>query len=461
MIEVPGNELRHSEPIRIADDLGSRDFLCLNDFVGSGRNRPVGYSLYSGAGVGDKGYERAGIGVAVHVEIERERIAVGRRNFPMSEWLDGDVRDRLEDVVDVHHERGGTVDLLIATPPCQGMSSSNPSRGKRATPKADALDEKNGLILEVIPYAKALNPRFIVCENVRQILTLTVRRGGRRRKVTDLLTEGLPDYHWFWGVVNVADYGVPQVRRRALMVAVRKDEPCLERLLKEGLLPWPKPTHAEHGDNGHLPWLCVKEWLQSLGHQPLDARSKDTARGDHPLHYVPWYREERYLQISDIPPDTGRSAYENDRCPSCGYQGVAAGLIGCPECGEVMRNRPYVIRDGETRLVKGFKSSYRRMRSDRPSYTITTNTSHVGSDFKIHPWENRVLSPLECADIQTVPRSFDWSYAIESGRKYLVRKLVGEAFPPYFTYQHGLVLRSLLDGDFDDLAERLAPRNPH
>ena len=213
--------------------------------------------------------------------------------------------------------------------------------------------------------------------------------------MTDLLTEGLPDYRWFWGVVNVADYGVPQIRRRALMVAVRKDEPCLEPLTKGSLLPWQKPTHAELPTKGLRRWLSVKEWLQSLGHQPLDARSKDTARGDHPLHYVPWYREERYLQISDIPPDTGRSAYENDRCPSCGFRGVAAGLIECPECDEVMRNRPYVIRDGETRLVRGFKSSYRRMRSDRPSYTITTNTSHVGSDFKIHPWENRVLSPLE------------------------------------------------------------------
>ena len=435
------------------------NFVASQAFVGS-NSRPLrGMSLFSGGGIGDAGYERAGIEFVCQVEMDSERVAAGRRNFPHSEWICGDVRERLGDVVRVHRKHGDSLDVLIATPPCQGMSSSNPSRGKRATPKADALDEKNGLILEVIPYANALNPRMIVCENVRQILTLTVPRDGQRRRVTDLLSEGLPDYHWFGGVINVADYGVPQVRRRALMVAVRKDESCLKHLLYQGLSPWPKPTHAENPTNGLSNWLGVKEWLQSLGHQPLDSRSKETARGDHPLHYVPTYGEERYLQISDIPPDTGRSAYDNDRCPSCGHAGVETGLIECPECGSVMRNRPYVIRDGNPRLVKGFKSSYRRMRSDRPSYTITTNTSHVGSDFKIHPWENRVLSPLECADIQTVPRSFDWSYAIESGRKYLVRKLVGEAFPPYFTYQHGLVLRTLLEGDFENVAERLAPED--
>ena len=79
--------------------------------------------------------------------------------------------------------------------------------------------------------------------------------------------------------------------------------------------------------------------------------------------------------------------------------------------------------------------------------TITTNTSHVGSDFKLHPWEHRVLSALECADLQTVPRFFDWSVALEAkprSKRYLIRNLIGEAFPPYFTFLHGQVLADLL-----------------
>ena len=69
------------------------------------------------------------------------------------------------------------------------------------------------------------------------------------------------------------------------------------------------------------------------------------------------------------------------------------------------------------------------MRPDRPAYTITTNSSHIGSDFKIHPWENRVLSILECADLQSVPRFYDWTRAKEQRTLYLIRNLVGEAFP--------------------------------
>jgi DNA (cytosine-5)-methyltransferase 1 len=109
-----------------------------------------------------------------------------------------------------------------------------------------------------------------------------------------------------------------------------------------------------------------------------------------------------------------------------------------------MFNRPIVQNNGQVRLVKGFDSSYRRMPADRPASTVTTNSSHIGSDNKIHPWEHRVLSILECADLQTVPRCFDWSFALETKRNYLVRNLVGEAFPPYFTYLHGKVIRDLL-----------------
>ena len=89
-------------------------------------------------------------------------------------------------------------------------------------------------------------------------------------------------------------------------------------------------------------------------------------------------------------------------------------FILCPNCGEVMRNRPYVERNGQAALINGFHSSYRRMRPERPAYTITTNSSHIGSDFKIHPWENRVLSILECAPTSRRSRGFyDWTRARE------------------------------------------------
>lgn len=426
-----------------------RDFV-LRKARPTSAERGTAVSLFSGAGLSDMGYHLAGFRFVVQVEADPQRAAIGADNFPGSEWLARDVRRSAPEVAAAYRRSdSGRLDLLVATPPCQGMSTSNPSRGKRRTPQADALEEKNRLILEVAPIARSLEPRVIVAENVRQILTLTVQHAGTKQRVIDVLGDSLPDYQVFHGVVNVADYGVAQTRKRALVVAVHKAEPWLERVQRTGRLPWPAPACKESQ-------VSIEDWLKSMDYPPLDAASKLRANGLDSLHYVPAYGEDRYLQVSQIPPHSGRSAYENDACPSCGHCPVEAGLASCSSCGDVMRNRPYVTRDGRAQLIKGFHSSYRRMSSNRPASTITTNSSHVGSDFKIHPWENRVLSILECADLQTVPRFYNWSRAKESGTRYLIRKLVGEAFPTYFTYLHGRALADLLTNPGGSVYESLA-----
>lgn len=420
-----------------------RDFILQDRPTDSGPWTAV--SLFSGAGLSDLGYQMAGFRLTVQVEVDPRRAAIGADNFPRSQWITRDVRGSAHKIAAAYRKSTSKrLDLLVATPPCQGMSSSNPSRGKRQTLQAKALEGKNRLLLEVIPIARLLKPRIIVIENVRQVLTLEVEYDDGKGTAVDLLCDRLPEYKIFPSVVNVADYGVPQVRRRALIVAVQRDEACLESLLSESQFPKPLPTHAEQSTNGRQPWISIREWLEVMKYESLDAKSNDTARGTHPLHFVPAYGLDRYRQISEIPAYSGRSAYENGSCPSCGRQKVGVGLILCPTCGGVMRNRPYVERDGQPSLIRGFKSSYRRMNPGRPAYTITTNSSHIGSDFKIHPWESRVLSILECADLQTVPRFYDWTRAKKDRTFYLIRSLIGEAFPTYFTYLHGQVLAELL-----------------
>ena len=455
VIRVPEHDIRTKSSLKeTADRLVSqiraaptgnpvRDFLL--------RKRPsndsplTAISLFSGAGLSDLGYEMAGFRFVVQVEIDRQRAAIGAANFPNSTWLTRDVRGSPDEIVHAYNAASSRqLDLLVATPPCQGMSTSNPSRGKRRSPRAKELEAKNRLMLEVIPVAQRLKPRVIVAENVRPVLTLNVEYAGVNRKVIDHIRHNLSDYEVFPGVVNVADYGIPQVRKRALVVAVRKDEPSLIGIASGRSSPVPIPTHSERPTKDDLPWVTIRQWLQLMEYEHLDAKCEGTARGEHWLHFVPSYGPDRYMQVSQIPPNSGCSAFENDECPSCGQQHVAADLVLCPSCSAVMRNRPYVYRDGEPALIKGFNSSYRRMRPDRPAYTITTNSSHIGSDFKIHPWENRVLSILECADLQTLPRFYDWTQAKENRTLYLIRNLIGEAFPTYFTYLHGQVLVKLL-----------------
>lgn len=415
-------------------------------------------SLFSGAGLSDAGYEQAGFRFVVQADLHEDRATIGQRNFPSSTWVVGDLRQTGEQVVRAYTRvTDNRPALLVATPPCQGMSSSNPGRGKRTTEEAKAHEEKNSLILAVSPIARKLVPRVLVVENVRPVLTLRVRRDNREGRVIDLLREDLSEYELFEGVVNVADYGVPQVRRRAIVVGVHRDEPWLSTLVERNLLPWPRPTHAEQPTKGQFAWVSVREWLEGMGYEPLDAKDERSARGQHPLHFVRHYDDDRYLQVSQIPPFSGRSAYQNETCPDCGVHPVPEGTAVCTACGAVMRNRPYVVEDSVARLIKGFLSSYRRMDPNQPASTVTTNSSHIGSDFKLHPWENRVLSILECADVQAVPRWYDWSPALEAKRSYLIRNVVGEAFPPYFTYLHGQILRGLLTGSsgrFGALAHR-------
>ncbi len=402
-------------------------------------------SLFSGGGLSDAGYLAAGYDLVVQAELEPKRAEIGRSNFPDSNWIVGDVRKRVNEIVRAYsakHDYPPT--LLVATPPCQGMSSSNPSRGKRATKNAHKNAKKNALLLRIIQVARKLKPRAIVAENVRQILTHAVYWNGTKRTVVDVLKRELPEYEFWHMPIDVADYGVPQSRTRAVIVGIRKAEKCVAALRRAQAAPIPAPTHCDGGGDNYKPWVTVRQWCEARRYPALDAASEDTASGKDALHNVPWYDAERYRLIADIPKHSGKSAYDNNACPNCGRRVAAKDRAKCSHCDGVLWNRPIVFGRGRPRLIKGFLSSYRRMRSDRPAATITTNSSHVGSDWKIHPYENRVLSARECADLQTVPRWYKWHVALSGRQRYLIRNLIGEALPPYFTCLHGRVLASLL-----------------
>jgi DNA (cytosine-5)-methyltransferase 1 len=310
-------------------------------------------------------------------------------------------------------------------------------------------DERNKLILEAVPIVQALRPRVVVGENVAALLNRAIKWHGRTETVVRAFADGLAGYRLFAGVVEMADYGIPQMRKRLILVAIREDERILPRLEASRLLPWPCPTHAEQATLEQRQWITMREWFERMNYRTLDART-NPADPDFPLHFVPAYPEgdHRYTLVSSTPPYSGQNAYENNNCPMCGQNSIPVEAARCPHCNAVLFNRPVTLdkNTGAWRLVRGFGSSYRRASPNQPAPTVTTNSSHLGSDNKIHPWENRVLSILECADLQTVPRFYDWSWALETKHSYVIRNTIGEALPPYFTYLHGQVLIKLLAG---------------
>ena len=162
---------------------------------------------------------------------------------------------------------------------------------------------------------------------------------------------------------------------------------------------------------------------------------------------MPIWSDHQYAMVSAIPRHTGKSAWQNSRCRSCGKVEVGDDTATCPIClGPLLR--PVVkSRNGRFRLVNGFRNStYKRMNSDRPAATITTATGHVGSNNTIHPFENRLLSTYECALLQTLPPSFNWGDALSKWGHTNVRAMIGEAVPPLFTFKHGHVIKAILEG---------------
>lgn len=402
-------------------------------------------SLFSNCGAGDIGFAKAGFVFDVMAELDGRRLSVALRNHPNAVGVPGDLREALPKVLERYRQsaKEASPALLAACPPCQGMSSAQSCRGLGSDADAGSRDARNLLVQVIADAVHELNPRAVVVENVQPFLMRQVRHpvsGSPVSAARYLIEELTSDYVVFPLATDLADFGVPQSRKRSFLTFFRRDEPGLTILERRGWVPYPWPSHG----SAHRPPISLREALASYGLPPLDAQSRHVAMSDDPMHSVPVWPPSRYRMVAAIPANSGQSAWENDLCVVCGTQTQNRQRVRCSRCRAILSRPVTVGKDGEPRLVTGFHSSYRRMTPDEPAATITTASGHLGSDRTVHPWENRVLSPLECAFLQTFPRSFDWGDALERWGHTNVRAMIGEAVPPLFTYKHGRIISQLL-----------------
>lgn len=406
-------------------------------------------SLFASGGIGDLALRANGVRVLVANELLEDRASLLARNFQEARVITGDIWAKKDEIVSTTKRLLGDVelDLLLATPPCQGMSKNGQGKllqGIREG-KKPKFDVRNQLVIPTMDIVCKLKPVTVVFENVPEMEnTLIEDENGLPVKIVDYIARRLgPKYQGRAEVVQFADYGVPQ--RRARLITIFSRHPRLKDYLAENDTLLPPRTHAKSGAEGLMRWVSVRDVIADL--PPLDSGNKQTATSSLPYHRVPVLDSKKHFWIKNTPPERG--AFDN-QCvnPSCRFQGNPThgskrdgeGInkaskdtpLYCLKCGELLP-RPYTEDEhGNKRIMFGYTSSYKRMTWDLPAPTLTTNMSYPCSDHKVHPEQHRVLSLHEAFKLHTLDRfEYVWEHADgKPAKDTTIREVIGESIPP-------------------------------
>lgn len=360
-----------------------------------------GLSLFSNVGIAETYLEEVGVKIVVANEILEERARFYSHLYPDCEMVVGDITNELiyEDIINRCENKN--IEFIIATPPCQGMSlagSKNPN------------DERNYLITYVVNIVREIRPKFVLIENVPQQLKTEIFDGNERILIPDYIERELGE-HYIINENKIVDskfYGVPQQRKRAIFLLVRRDEDNEELNIN-----WEFPEPDEHIVTlreaiGDLPSLdpLVKEAeyrYRFPEYEEKRIRGLEVSRWHYPQKHV-WRNVEWMMHTP-----TGKSARQNEIY--------------------------YPVKADGTR-VKGAPRTYMRMDWDRPAPTVTIYNNTISSYQNVHPGryignglysDARVLSILELMRITTLPD--EWNIPNWASEK-LIRTVIGEGIPP-------------------------------
>ena len=315
------------------------------------------------------------------------------------------------------------LDCLIGGPPCQGFSQMRRSEERRGSGivrfggynKLDQ-DPRNDLVLRFLEVAAALKPKVVVIENVPQFLSHhhDGKRGGIAEQVEEVLQE--LGYHVSCGVLNAADFGVPQLRLRAVVVASRF-----------GQIKLPNATHRDPEElfGASKPWGTVRDAISDL---PLDPPTHDVLGGGglenyatpadsayarlmrtskaFPFNHVTRHYQRRIVQIiRDM--RAGETWDEASERMQRRYEALVTGAVNGGETEAVARRR----FEAEGAIIPVFYkryywSAYTRLDWAKPALTITANSNFLGSGRFTHPERDRGVTMREAARLQSFDDAF-------------------------------------------------------
>ncbi len=338
------------------------------------KKKPVVIDLFSGCGGLSYGLEQAGFDIALGVDNWSAALKTFAYNHRNAQTLEADISEiKGSEIKRIIGNR--EVDLIVGGPPCQGFSLSGPR---------SFYDPRNRLYLDFIRLVREIKPSAFIIENVPGLASLF------KGQVKDRIIQEFEKigYTVTAQIVNAADYGVPQNRRRIVFVGLRGGE----------TFKFPNPTHS--AANGKKK-VTVSEAISDL---PLLKREK----GAEELRYIkpPSTNYQRVMR-------KGSKKIFNHLASSHTKQ--TSEIIALVPEGGNYKNLPEHLK-----TVRNFHVAWTRLHSQEPSPTIDTGHRH-----HFHPSENRVPTVREAARLQSFPDTFRFI-----GPKTLQYKQVGNAVPP-------------------------------
>ena len=324
--------------------------------------------LFCGVGGTTAGLKDAKFKVVAAIDCMPEAVAGYVLNHPeVRVWEEDICAINPRSVMKQVGMKKGNLDLLAGCPPCQGFS-----RIRSKSAEDMAADERNNLVFQYLRFVKVLYPKTVMLENVPGLM-----QDGRMKKVEKELES--MGYSFDQSVLNAADYGVPQRRRRFILVGSRIGGVNLAR-----------PTKQRR---------TVRQTIEFL----------QNGKKSDPLHEKRTvYRKEVLDIIKKIKKDGGLRSELPKK-----YQ------------------LPCALRSG------GFKDVYGRMKWDDVAPTLTGGCINASKGRFLHPEEDRAITLREAALLQGF--SIRYKFPININRQKLAI-LIGNAFPPKFTKAHAKVL---------------------
>lgn len=386
--------------------------------------------LFCGAGGASLGFAMAGYEVVGAVDIDQQALDTYEKNLCDSDLLDdydggvafdeplradlsrgyddppGDDIPEITfaDIREVFDLEKGEVDVICGCPPCQNFSSL------RDTEPWPEDEPKDKLLRAFVDFVAEELPDVVFFENVQNIMSAgeedpTTYVDWLKRSMKHLTREGDSRVTGGYGVnldvLNAADYGVPQRRRRTigLFVYGRDNEQ----------VSLPEPTHAKHPDTvSKQPWKSVNRALEEV-----DGLKHDLGAG------------ERQVGIVGYPDDEAHRARNHRQSTIDRMKAIRRHGDSWRDLQET-EDEEHIV-EAHLSVDSGADSSYGIIDGELPAPTLTTRCTTPSCGRFTHPTENRALTPREGAVLMTFPRWFELPSQTDAAER-----VVGNAVPPEF-----------------------------